>query len=61
MKCSECGHEVFEHGNGGPNRYYCKHPEAVSGIGSWMICRTERYSTDLKIKTAPKWCPYKTA
>jgi len=57
MKCSECNHKIYEPSNGGPNRYYCKHPEAVREIGSRLICRTERHSTVITIKTTPKWCP----
>jgi len=59
MKCSECRHKSFLEINGGPNRYYCRHPKVVAGHGPRMICRTDRHSTELKIKTSPKWCPEK--
>ncbi|MHB8061274.1 MAG: hypothetical protein ACYDG2_01365 [Ruminiclostridium sp.] len=59
MKCSECEYKVYEPSKGGINRYYCSHPEVTKGVGSRMICRTERHSTMLKIKTSPKWCPLK--
>lgn len=59
MKCRECNYKVFEKGNGDPNRYYCTHPKAIAGVGSRMICRTDRGSEELKIKTSPKWCPIK--
>ena len=44
---------------GSPNRYYCTHPVAAKMACAWakMICRTERRSTEITIKTAPKWCP----
>lgn len=57
MKCKDCDLKVFEKGNGQPNRYYCQHPKAIADVGSRMICRTERHSEELTIKTAPKWCP----
>jgi hypothetical protein len=57
MKCIDCEHKSFWSGNGDPNRYYCLHPEAVAGRGAQMICRTDRHSTEIKIKTSPKWCP----
>lgn len=56
MNCKDCGYKIFEKGNGSPNRYYCKHPEATK-MGSRMICRTERDKTELTIKTSPRWCP----
>ena len=58
-KCSECKYKVFEEYNGSPNRYYCNHPEIVAGEGPRMICRTERHSKELKLKTSPKWGPLK--
>lgn len=58
-KCSDCNLKIFSKGNGSPNRYYCRHPEATK-MGSRMICRTERHKTELTIKTSPKWCPLRT-
>lgn len=59
MKCIECDKKVFQKCNGAPNRYYCQHPLATAGIGSRLICRTERGSEKLTTKTAPRWCPLK--
>lgn len=59
MKCSECNYKSFYADNGGANRYYCTNPIATEDVGSRLICRTERHSTKLKIKTSPKWCPLK--
>lgn len=59
MKCSECNFCTFEEYNGGPNRYYCLHPVTIRGVGAQLICRTERHSRELKVKTSPKWCPYR--
>lgn len=60
-KCSECEFAEFEGRKCGPNRYYCKHPEARFARGETeptpMICRTERHSKELIIKTSPRWCP----
>ena len=60
-KCSECEFAEFTDGNGRPNRYYCKHPDArfarSESEPTPMICRTERHSKELIIKTSPRWCP----
>lgn len=56
-KCVSCKHCHFELGNGNPNRYYCVHPTIMAGMGNRMVCRTERYSTEITIKTSPRWCP----
>lgn len=57
MTCKDCDNKLFSAKNGGPNRYYCKHPKAEAGIGSRMICRTARGSAKMPTKTAPHWCP----
>ncbi len=59
MKCSECSYAKFEKINGSPNRYYCVHKDIKNYInaGRELICRTERCSTEMKIKTSPRWCP----
>lgn len=59
MNCKDCNYKVFEKSNGSPNRYYCKHPEALKGVGARLICRTKRHSEEVTIKTAPRWCPLK--
>ena len=59
-KCRECENTEFQDMNGSPNRWYCKHPEVreyVSCPADTLICKTERYSTEIIIKTSPKWCP----
>ena len=59
-KCRECENTEFQDMNGRPNRWYCKHPEVrahVSCPADTLICKTERYSTEITIKTSPKWCP----
>ncbi len=62
MKCSECKYLLFEKGNGNPNRYYCKNSVISEKrlCGAVMICRCDRGSEELKIKTSPKWCPLKS-
>lgn len=61
IRCSECDQKEFAKGNGTPNRYYCIHPKAQFARSECeptpMICRTERHSKELTIKTSPKWCP----
>lgn len=57
MRCIDCKYKIFQNYSGGVNRYYCNNPEATVGIGSRLISRTERHSSDLKIKTSPRWCP----
>ena len=63
MKCKDCGHKIYVPGKGNPNRYYCHHPEARFARSECeptpMICRTERHSDELTIKTSPKWCPFR--
>jgi hypothetical protein len=59
-KCRKCENTEFQDMNGRPNRWYCKHPEVrehVSCPADTLICKTERYSTEITIKTSPKWCP----
>lgn len=60
-KCNECEFAEFEGRKCGTNRYYCKHPEArfarSESEPTPMICRTERHSKKLTIKTSPRWCP----
>lgn len=56
-KCAGCKHCQFAPGNGNPNRYYCTHPATTAGMGARMVCRTERHSTEITIKTSPRWCP----
>lgn len=57
MDCKDCEFKHFQKHNGNPNRYYCLHPKAVEGVGSRLICRTERHSEAITIKTSPRWCP----
>lgn len=57
MKCSECNYAKFEAYRSGPNRYYCTNPKATEGVGCRVICRTDRGSAVMKIKTSPQWCP----
>lgn len=59
MKCKDCEFLVFEEHKSGVNRYYCKNTiaAAVAQAGARMICRTDRHTTELKIKTVPRWCP----
>lgn len=57
--CKDCDFRRFENYNGSPNRYHCVHPEAVRGVGYRLICRTDRHSSEIKMKTSPKWCPLK--
>lgn len=59
MKCSDCNYKLLEKYSGGLSRFYCKHPNAEDGIGSRKIGKTMRGSSELTIKTAPKWCPIK--
>jgi len=55
-KCIECNHTEFMELNGSPNRYYCKHVD-IPSPGRKMLCRTERGSQVMTIKTSPRWCP----
>ena len=59
MNCKDCDFLVFEKHKSGVNRYYCKNTIAAAEVqaGARMICRTERHSTELIIKTVPRWCP----
>lgn len=61
MKCRECEFASFVKVNGGPNRYYCKNPDARFVRSECeptpLICRTERNSEEVTIKTSPRWCP----
>lgn len=59
MKCINCRYKSFEEYKDGLNRYFCNNPEAIKNTGSKLICKTERHSTELKIKTSPRWCPLK--
>jgi hypothetical protein len=61
MKCADCENCKFEQCNGGVNRFYCTHPAAAASVnaGARLIARTERHSTELPVKTAPRWCPIK--
>lgn len=60
-RCTECNHKSFMKGNGRPNRWYCHNPDARYARSECeptpMICRTERHSEELTVKTSPKWCP----
>ena len=58
-KCIECDFVSFYQGNGNPSRYYCNHEKHGALAASRMICRTERHSTEITIKTSPRWCPRK--
>lgn len=60
-KCAGCRRCRFEDCNGSPNRYYCVHPAVMAGMGNRMVCRTERHSTAITIKTSPRWCPLREA
>lgn len=59
MKCKDCDFLVFEKHKSGVNRYYCKNTIAAAEVqaAARIICRTERRTTELKIKTVPRWCP----
>lgn len=63
MNCIDCDYKEYTPGNGNPGRYYCKHPKARFAISECeptpMICRTKRHSSELSIKSSPKWCPYR--
>lgn len=61
MKCADCENCKFEQCNGGVNRFYYTHPAAAASVnaGARLIARTERHSTELPVKTAPRWCPIK--
>lgn len=61
VKCVECEYKEFMKINGGPNRYYCNHDDVWEERKEEdkMICRCERNSDKLTIKTSPKWCPLK--
>lgn len=64
-KCSECRFAKFVDGNGNPNRYYCYNEDACYARSECepypLICRTDRYSIEMKIKTSPRWCPFRKA
>lgn len=60
MKCSECKYKKFEEYNGSPSRYYCIHQDAAENASANIICRCDRGSSELKIKTSPRWCPLKS-
>nr|WP_278678750.1 hypothetical protein [Clostridium paraputrificum] len=59
IKCSDCNYKKLEIYSGGINRYFCTNIEATKGVGSRVICKTERHSTEITIKTSPRWCPLK--
>ncbi len=61
MKCAECENCKFAGDKGGVNRFYCEHPEAAASVNASarLIARTERHSTELPVKTSPRWCPIK--
>lgn len=59
IKCIDCECCHFQRCNGSPSRYYCLHPAVVAGIGSVMICRCQRGSDEITIKSSPTWCPKK--
>ena len=59
-KCSKCEDAKFQDMNGRPNRWYCEHPEVrkyVSCPANTLICKTERHTKEITIKTSPRWCP----
>ncbi len=58
MKCKDCQYLQFAKSNGNPSRYNCIEPTACKEalVGVRMICRCDRHETELKIKTAPRWC-----
>lgn len=57
MKCVDCDLKKLQECKCGGNRYYCGHPDAPRQNGPALICKTERHSTELTIKTRPRWCP----
>ena len=57
MKCVDCDLKKLQERKCGGNRYYCGHPDAPRKNGPALICKTERHSTELMIKTSPRWCP----
>ncbi len=59
-KCSKCENAKFQDMNGRPNCWYCEHPEVrkyVSCPANTLICKTERHTKEITIKTSPRWCP----
>jgi hypothetical protein len=59
-RCKECQNAKMQDMNGRPNRWFCEHPKVrdyVSCPAGTMICKGERHSTEITIKTSPKWCP----
>lgn len=60
MKCKDCRYCEYERiGQNKQGRYYCVHPEACEQHlrGAVKLCLCDRGSKELKIKTAPRWCP----
>ena len=59
LKCKDCEYLIFSEVNGGPNRYYCEHPVACEEklCGAVKLCLCDRGRSELKVKTAPRWCP----
>ena len=60
MKCVDCDLKKLQERKCGGNRYYCGHPDAPRQNGPALICKTERHSTELTIKTSPRWCPLRS-
>ena len=60
-KCADCKNCKLEEQTNGVNRFYCSHPEAAASVNAStrLIAKTERHSTELPVKTAPRWCPIK--
>lgn len=52
MTCKECKYSKFQRYNGSPNRYYCLHSAMTVGVGSRMICRTERHSEEITMEAS---------
>ena len=61
IKCKDCEFKSFLVLKCAPGRYYCKHPDASFARSECepmpMICKTDRHSDEITIKTSPKWCP----
>lgn len=61
MNCKDCNYKKLEVYSGGMSRYYCTNPDASYARSECeptpLISKNKRHSTEITIKTAPKWCP----
>lgn len=58
-KCIECVDQEFITYNGSPSRFYCNNRIAAKEVNAAArkISNCDRGSSELKIKTSPRWCP----